>query len=89
VATTTPVPTPPPTGAPKLAGDTDCDFSVGSLDALQVLREKAGMPDVPACIDAGDIDCDRDSVDALGILRFTASLPVNQPPTCPPIGWPI
>lgn len=36
----------------------------------------------------GDIDCDGDldSVDALGILRSVAGLPVNQQPQCPEIG---
>jgi Tol biopolymer transport system component len=43
------------------------------------------------CISAlvqGNLDCDDDvdSVDALLGLRHVASLPVNQPPSCPPIG---
>jgi hypothetical protein len=36
----------------------------------------------------GDINCDsnENSVDALLILRHSASLVVNLPPACPPIG---
>lgn len=38
----------------------------------------------------GDINCDgtSNSVDALFVLRHTATLPVTMPPGCPTISWP-
>lgn len=70
-----------------IAGDTDCDATVDAVDALQVLRETAGLPAGAECLPAGDVNCDgaRTAVDALFILRHVAALPVNQPDDCSPI----
>ncbi len=70
-----------------IAGDTDCDAGVDAVDALQVLRETAGLPTGADCLSAGDVNCNGAStaVDALFILRYVAALPVNQPEDCSPI----
>ena len=85
--TPTPAPTPVPTPAP-VYGDTNCDFAVGSDDALLVLRAAAGLDLIAGCIDSGDADCDGDldALDALDILRYVVSLPVDPPEGCPPVG---
>lgn len=85
--TPTPTPTPVPTRAP-VHGDTNCDFVVGSDDALLVLRAAAGLNLIASCIDAGDADCDGDldAIDALGILRYVISLPAGVPDGCPSVG---
>jgi len=70
-----------------ITGDTDCDATVDAVDALQVLRETAGLPTGVECLPAGDVNCDgaRTSVDALFILRHVAALLVTQPDNCSPI----
>jgi hypothetical protein len=70
-----------------VAGDTDCDVDVDTVDGLMVLRQTAGMS-TGACINMGDVDCDDDvdTVDALMVMRHVASLPVNIPSGCVPIG---
>ena len=91
VSSAFPPPTPSPTAAPGLQGDTDCDGDVDSVDGLFVLRDVAGF-DPSECIDQGDVDCDedRDSVDALGILRDVAALPpLDQNEPCTDIGTPV
>ncbi|HSP56370.1 MAG TPA: choice-of-anchor Q domain-containing protein [Dehalococcoidia bacterium] len=73
-------------------GDVNCDNSVNSVDALIILRVKAGLPTTAACVDlAGDVNCDGSltAVDALGILRFAAGLPVSQNNPCPDVGTPV
>jgi hypothetical protein len=75
-----------------LQGDADCNAMVNSVDALQILRDVAGLPTNAPCLEqAGDVNCDneRTSVDALQILRFVALLQVNTPPGCTPIGQPL
>ena len=68
-------------------GDADCDGEVDSVDALEILRDVAGEGDA-ACREAADVNCDGglSAVDALWVLRYVASLPVNTPEGCPPIG---
>jgi uncharacterized protein YkwD len=82
-----PTPSPEPTPGPTTPGDADCDGAITSVDALNVLRDAAGLG-AAGCIPAGNVDCDgdRDSVDALHILRYVASLPLSLPPGCPAIG---
>jgi len=82
--TATPTPTPAPTGGPA-PGDADCDGGVDAVDALQVLRYVAGLPNPAGCIAAGNVKCNDaiDAVDALLILRWVAGLPVTLPPGCP------
>jgi hypothetical protein len=88
----TPSPTPSPTAAPLgKFGDIDCDGSVGSVDALHVLRRVAQLDSDAdsVCSLPADVNCDGglDSVDALDILLFVASLPqVPAQADCPPIG---
>jgi hypothetical protein len=83
-------------------GDSDCNSSVNSVDALLVLRFGAGLgvnqnepcPDIGTVLTLagvfGDVDCTGvvNSVDALKILRFGAGLPVaqNEPPPCVDLG---
>ncbi len=72
----------------SVQGDADCDSDVDSADALQVLRDVAGLPSSAQCLPSADVDCDggMTSLDALGILRHAARLDINQPPGCAPIG---
>lgn len=74
-------------GPEGVAGDTDCDVDVDTVDGLMVLRNSAGMT-TGDCIAMGDVDCDDDidTVDALMLMRHVASLPVNVPSGCVPIG---
>jgi hypothetical protein len=67
------------------AGDSDCDRETDSVDALQVLRNVAGIGAPAACLDAGNLKCDDGitSVDSLMILRHVAQLAVNLPGGCP------
>jgi hypothetical protein len=72
-----------------LAGDTDCNGGVDSLDALAVLRSVAALPPPAGCLAAGDVNCSggsADSIDALTILRFAAHLPNTLPADCADIG---
>ncbi len=66
-------------------GDADCDRDADALDALQVLRNVAGLGEPASCLAAGNLQCDDGiaAVDALMILRFAARLPLNLPPGCP------
>jgi len=61
---------------------------VDAVDALQVLRYVAGLPNPAGCIAAGNVKCNDaiDAVDALLILRWVAGLPVTLPNGCPEIG---
>ncbi len=73
----------------QLQGDVNCDSSIDSVDALQVLRSVAGLSLAADCLDAAsDVDCNgsADSVDALRILRYLAGLPNSDVPGCPSIG---
>jgi hypothetical protein len=84
------------TGAPQTA-DVDCNGSIDALDALQVLRQVAGLGSSPAGCAAqaglsiaqaarvwGDMDCDgdADAIDAMRILRYAAGLANLLPPGC-------
>jgi hypothetical protein len=73
--------------AAALKGDADCDGQISSLDALAILRDVAGSGEA-GCGQAADVDCDGElsSVDSLRVLRYVASLPVNTPDGCTPIG---
>jgi hypothetical protein len=67
------------------AGDSDCDREADSVDALQVLRNVAGIGLPASCLAAGNLKCDDGitSVDSLMILRHVAQLAVNLPAGCP------
>lgn len=69
-------------------GDADCDGGVDAVDALQVLRSVADLPNPAECVAAGNVKCDDplNAVDALLILRYVAQLPVALPDGCPEIG---
>jgi hypothetical protein len=86
-------PGPRPAGAgPAVQGDVDCDASVNSVDALQVLRSVAGLSTNAGCLDAaGDVDCSGglSSIDALRILRYVAGLPNPPVDGCSDIGGPM
>ena len=85
----TAAPTPTPTQAPVIIGDVDCDFTVGSTDALGILRVVASLGELPVCELSADVDCDGEvtSRDALEILLYVVSLPQPpQGPGCPAIG---
>ncbi|MFQ5352470.1 MAG: CAP domain-containing protein, partial [Candidatus Binatia bacterium] len=88
-------PSPPPTSAPQtptaIRGDANCDFSVGSLDALTLLRAEAGYDVESECLEYGNVDCDgdRDALDALAILRWVVSQPMSINEDCAPIGVPV
>lgn len=74
------------------AGDADCDRDADAVDALQVLRNVAGLGEPASCLPAGNLECDDGitAVDALMILRFAARLPLNLPLGCPsPFAAPI
>jgi cell division septation protein DedD len=78
-----------PTLTPAIIGDVDCDFTVGSTDALGILRVVASLGELPVCELSADVDCDGEvtSRDALEILLYVVSLPQPpQGPGCPPIG---
>lgn len=60
-----------------LPGDVDCNGVVDAVDALQVLRDVAGLSTSASCMSQlGDVDCggDIDAVDALLVLRAVAGL---------------
>lgn len=85
----TATPTPTPTQTPVIIGDVDCDFTVGSTDALGILRLVASLGEQPECQPSADVNCDGEitSRDALEILLYVVSLPQPpQGPGCPPIG---
>ncbi len=91
----TPAPTytpqpPTPTGAPVVFGDMDCDGTVGSDDALKLLRLVAAIGPETPCNRSSDVNCDgaTSAVDALEILLFVVSAPYTPSPGCPPIGTP-
>ena len=73
---------------PSMAGDSDCDGGVDSVDALHDLRYVAGIGQPAACIVVGNVSCldGLTAVDSLFILRYVAQLPVNLPSGCPEIG---
>ncbi len=78
-----------PAGSTVVQGDVDCDSDVDAVDALQVLREVAGLSTQANCVRlAGDPGCNGniDAVDALAILRFVANLPAGQVGVCSPVG---
>lgn len=95
----TPTPTPQPTPKNKPPrgpkhGDIDCNQSVNSLDALQLLKTMAGMSQATSCLDstlsadeAHDVDCDGvvSALDALMILRFAAGYTASSS-GCPAVG---
>ena len=94
----TPAPTPglsptaPPPQTPEaIRGDADCDYSVGSLDALMILKTQAGYDVESECLEHGNVDCDADldAVDALAILRCVVSQPLTTDEDCSPIGVPV
>jgi hypothetical protein len=60
---------------------------VDTVDALWALRFAARMEPYADCLFAANVNCDLtvDALDALGILRHVAGLPVNRPVGCPPI----
>ena len=75
----TPTPTPSPTPLPELvvlAGDSNCDGLVNSIDAASILQFTAGLTDLPRCPLNADVNRSGDitSVDATLILQFTAGL---------------
>ena len=75
-------PRPTPTLTPPMPGDVNCDGTVNSVDALQVLRRNAGLiPSLP-CAWKADVNLDGsvNSIDALHILRFVAGLIASLPP---------
>jgi len=94
----------PPAPAGLIQGDVRCDGAVDATDALGILREVAGLPQIlqkepcPELGDVvgghafGDILCDGgiDAVDALAALRYVAGLPpIAGGPGCPEVGSPI
>ncbi|MCH8814623.1 MAG: hypothetical protein IH957_05910 [Chloroflexi bacterium] len=58
------------------------------LDGGPIPFDDFGMP-IPLVFGDTDCDFDVDSVDSLLILRVLASLPINLPFLCDPIGAPI
>lgn len=71
-----------------LPGDVDCSGAVDAVDALQVLRQVAGLPTAAPCMSqVGDVDCggDINAVDALLILRSVAGF--GGLPGCNPALW--
>jgi len=77
------------TPVPDIQGDSNCDGTISSTDALAVLRFTAGLPVQTSCSGFdGDVDCNlvTNAVDALKILRHNANLSVLQNEPCPDIG---
>ncbi|HXG35795.1 MAG TPA: hypothetical protein VNL15_02375, partial [Dehalococcoidia bacterium] len=66
-------------------GDTNCDFTVDVIDALNVMRFVSNLGPFPDCISAGDSNCNSviEIVDALLMLQHSAGMPVFLPPGCP------
>jgi hypothetical protein len=62
-------------------GDANCNFEVDAIDALSVLRYRAGLSPEPFCAPAADVDCASgiSAVDALKILRYVAGLLGDTP----------
>jgi hypothetical protein len=79
---------PAPVAQTAVVGDADCDSSVGSTDALAVLRMVTSLPVQPSCPGAADVDCDGKvaSADALAILVYIAGIQRPQKSGCPAIG---
>ncbi|HET9476077.1 MAG TPA: hypothetical protein VFP63_01175 [Dehalococcoidia bacterium] len=78
----------PPTRVIQIQVQEPCQptGSIDAADALQILRQVAGLPACTA--DIGDANCNGgiDAVDALAVLRYVAGLPSGVPPGCPPLG---
>ncbi|HSP56201.1 MAG TPA: dockerin type I domain-containing protein, partial [Dehalococcoidia bacterium] len=79
---------PTPTKPPTVFGDMDCDHSVGSNDALELLRLVASIGSPTSCSQSTDVNCDgaTNAVDALEILLYVVSAPYTVSAGCPPIG---
>ncbi len=78
-----------PVAEPSATGDVSCDGNVDTQDALHLLRNAAGMPNLGLCMAAaGDVDCsaDLDSADALAVMRHVAGLEIAVPQGCPGLG---
>lgn len=95
-ASPAPTPSPSPSTTPPqtpnaIHGDANCDFSVGSLDALIILKKQAGYDVDSECLEHGNVDCDDDvdTLDALAILRWVVSQPISTNENCSPIGVPV
>jgi hypothetical protein len=60
----------------KIAGDTDCNTSVNSLDAVLTLQRSATLVDHVACAQQADVNMDNraDAVDAALTLQYTVGL---------------
>jgi hypothetical protein len=89
-ATATPTPSPACPGATAPPGGTcpPCPTGPGAVanSTCPPTATPTGTPGPP--LTQGDVDCSGGvgSVDALKVLRHVASLPVNNPETCPDIG---
>lgn len=75
-----------PVAGPPAPGDVNCDGNVDTQDALHLLRNAAGLPNLGLCMAAvGDVDCSAalDPADALAVLRYVAGLESAVPQGCP------
>ena len=63
-------------GLPTLAGDSDCNGSVNSIDAALILQSSAGLLANVPCADGADANHDGsiNSIDAALVLQLTAGL---------------
>ena len=86
--TATPSGSATPTPAPPTLGDSNCDGSIDAGDVIADLSDLEGVPPGAPCPDSADVNCDNsvDADDALRIVLYLASVPLQQPPTCPEIG---
>jgi len=62
-------------------GDANCNLEVDAVDALAILRFRAGLSPDPFCLPAAEVDCASEisSVDALKVLRYSAGLLGDTP----------
>jgi hypothetical protein len=74
--------------SPRPFGDVDSNMKVEIVDAIDMLRDWAGLPMPLAYCGADDVNCDGAITppDSLDILAYLANARINQGGQCPSVG---